>query len=108
MQYSQSSGMAWAPLGSLVVGVALLGTLPYLLRPELAVALPQEFFISGPALLRCPTCGWIEGKREIAPQVFEYTLRMGDGSVSVFQETLPTTWHVGERMLVIEGVDSPE
>ena len=64
---------------------------------------------------RCPHCGWIESKRQIAssaadPQslgIYEYTLRMGDGSSSVFQETLPATWRVGERVGVIEGRGPP-
>jgi len=51
----------------------------------------------------CTHCGRIESKREIAPRVYEYTLRMADGSSRVFQETLPTTWRVGERVGVIEG-----
>jgi hypothetical protein len=49
----------------------------------------------------CGHCGRIEAKREVAPRVYEYTLRMADGSSSVFQETLPTTWRVGERVGVI-------
>jgi hypothetical protein len=100
--------MAWPPLSAAIVGVALFGMGSYLLRPAVALELVQPFFVAGPALLRCPSCGWIEGKREITPKVFEYTLRMGDGSVSLFQETLPTTWHLGERMVVIEGIDSPD
>jgi len=51
----------------------------------------------------CAHCGWIESKREIDLRVYEYTLRMADGSRSVFQEALPTTWRVGERVGVIEG-----
>src|SRR5881394_497479 len=61
---------------------------------------------------RCPHCGWIESKREILPEVgnpsiariFEYTLRRTNGSLSVFQETLPATWRLGERVVVIDGV----
>ena len=52
----------------------------------------------------CAHCGRIESKREVALRVYEYTLRMADGSRSVFQETLPTTWRVGERVGVIAGM----
>jgi hypothetical protein len=61
----------------------------------------------------CPHCGWIESKREILPEVadplvariYEYTLRRANGSLSVFRETLPTTWRLGERVVVIDGTD---
>jgi hypothetical protein len=36
-------------------------------------------------------------------QVYEYTLRMADGSSSVFQETLPASWRLRERLMVIDG-----
>jgi hypothetical protein len=63
---------------------------------------------------RCPHCGWIESKREILPEVadplvariYEYTLRRADGSLSVFRETLPATWRLGERVVVIDGTGS--
>jgi hypothetical protein len=62
---------------------------------------------------RCPQCGWIESKREILPEVadplvariYEYTLRRANGSLSVFRETLPATWRLGERVVVIDGTD---
>ena len=61
---------------------------------------------------RCPHCGWIESKREIlaavanpaALAIYEYTVRMGDGTSSVFREQLPVSWRLGERLIVIEGV----
>jgi hypothetical protein len=63
---------------------------------------------------RCASCGWIESKREIASSVvdphslgvYEYTLRMADGSSRVFRETLPTTWRLGERLTLIDGRDA--
>lgn len=72
-------------------------------------ALPAQAELRVPAARHCSHCGRIESKREIAPsaadplalRVYEYTLRMPDGSSSVFQETLPTTWRVGERVGVI-------
>lgn len=62
------------------------------------------------AARRCPHCGWIESKRQIPssvadPQslgIYEYTLRMRDGSSRVFRETLPASWRVGERLTLID------
>jgi len=62
---------------------------------------------------RCPHCGRIESKREIvpkladplSPKIYEYTLRMADGSSRVFQEALPVSWRVGERLTLIDGED---
>jgi hypothetical protein len=56
---------------------------------------------------RCRQCGWIETRHEILPRVFEYTVRMADGSSRVFQETLPTSWRLGERLTVIDGDAAP-
>ena len=70
-------------------------------------ALPQQPALKIAIGGHCANCGWIEAKREIEPRVYEYTLRMGDGSSSVFQETLPATWRVGERVGVIEGRGPP-
>jgi len=63
---------------------------------------------------RCPHCGRIESKRQIppgatdphAPAVYEYTVRMTDGSSSIFEQALPANWRVGERLTVI-GVARP-
>lgn len=74
------------------------------------VALPAQVEVTAHAV-RCPHCGWIESKREIRPsvaephalQVYAYTLRMADGSSSEFQETLPASWRLGERLMVIDG-----
>lgn len=62
---------------------------------------------------RCPHCGRIESKREIvpsvadprSPRIYEYTLRMADGSSRVFREALPASWRVGERLTFIDGRD---
>ena len=72
---------------------------------------PPPLLLSGPHVPRCPNCGWIEAKRELAPlagdpqalRIYEYTLRMRDGSMRVFQETLPTSWRLGERVMLIES-----
>jgi len=78
---------------------------------EEAPALLAPAGIAAREARRCPHCGWIESKREVLPQVadpgvprvYEYTLRMADGSSSVFSEALPTTWRVRERVVVIDG-----
>jgi hypothetical protein len=54
---------------------------------------------------RCPNCGWIESKRKLpqsadAAAVYEYTVRMADGSSSTFEQALPASWRVGERLTV--------
>lgn len=59
---------------------------------------------------RCESCGWIQSRREIlpavseprAPMVYEYTVRMADGSSSIFLEEL-ATWRLGERLVLIAG-----
>ena len=79
-----------------------------------AVAPPAQVELTVDAVGRCPRCGWIESKREIVPGVadlhspktYEYTLRMADGSSTVFEEALPASWRVGERLTVV-GVARP-
>ena len=64
----------------------------------------------------CPHCGRIESKRKLPPDathphasaVYEYTVRMTDGSSSVFEQALPATWRVGERLTVIGAVRPPD
>ena len=78
-------------------------------------ALPEQAGLRIAPVRHCAHCGRIESKREIVPRVadplalrvYEYTLRMPDGSSRVFQETLPATWRVGERVGVIEGSEPP-
>jgi hypothetical protein len=77
-------GVVWIPTS--IGGEALT---------ELAAQVEGE-----PAGAGCRHCGWIESKREVSPQMYEYTVRMRDGSRSVFQEALPVTWRQGERLLV--------
>jgi hypothetical protein len=112
MQLNQSSAAVWPVLSAAMLGAALWSTLIYLSEAEAPSAFAPPFLLSGPAPLKCPSCGWIEDKREIvpgtidasAPKTYEYTLRMADGSVSLFRETMPTKWHLGERMTLIEGI----
>ena len=63
------------------------------------------------ASLRCTHCGWIESKRAIAPDVadpaaaaiYEYTVRMADGSLRVFRQEPSVRWRVGERLILLPG-----
>jgi hypothetical protein len=55
-----------------------------------ALALPAQAVL--PAARRCPYCGSIESKR------------FGDGSSRVFQEELPVSWRLGERLIFIDGL----
>jgi hypothetical protein len=36
-----------------------------------------------------------------AVRSYEYTVRMHDGSSSVFQQALPASWRLGERLTII-------
>lgn len=65
---------------------------------------------------RCLHCGRIESKREIGPSAedphaaagYEYTVRMQDGSGSVFREEHPSGWREGERLIVIKGAGAAD
>ena len=78
-----------------------------------AIAPPALVELTLRNVRRCPHCGWIESKREIAPPSadahallsYEYTVRMGDGSSHVFREEMPVSWRQGERLIFIEGSD---
>src|SRR6185295_18828047 len=100
---------AWPALAATVAGVMLFGALADVFEP-VAAAEAAPFLLGGPRA-GCASCGWIEAKRELVPllaadplarRVYEYTLRMQDGSKSVFQETLPASWHIGERVVLVE------
>ena len=117
----ESSTAAWPALcaavaGVLLAGVLLLGAVAQLFVrvafPRVAADVdPPPLLLAGPHVPRCPNCGWIEAKRELAPldgepqalRIYEYTLRMQDGSMRVFQETLPASWRLGERVMLIES-----
>src|SRR5881394_2673927 len=112
MQRRQSSFAAWPVLGAAAAAVVLFGALAQVLEPVAAPALPP-LLLAGPHTHGCESCGWIEAKRELAPlfaadpqalRVYEYTLRMQDGSMSMFQETLPTSWRLGEGVVLIEDM----
>ena len=60
---------------------------------------------------RCTHCGWIESKQQIgldvadlhAPAIYEYTVRMANGSLRVFREGPAVRWRVGERLMLLAG-----
>ena len=60
---------------------------------------------------RCAHCGWIESTREIGPDIadpaaaaiYEYTVRMADGSLRVFRQEPSVRWRVGERLILFAG-----
>ena len=96
------------------IGIALgAAWLPGSTRIDEKAAMPPALVeLTIGAGRRCAHCGWIESKREIppgaadsrAPGSYEYTVRMTDGSSSVFQQALPASWRFGERLTVIGGV----
>ena len=65
-----------------------------------------EVEVVAPRATRCPACGWIESRRDIpgvdAVQVYEYVLRMTDGSSRVFREALSPR-RLRERVTYIDG-----
>lgn len=97
------------PFFLLVLLLMLLGALgvtwfPRAARLEaMAVAPRAEAELAVQDVRRCPQCGWIESKREVQPSTYEYTVRMADGSSSVFLEVLPASWRLRERLIVIGG-----
>ena len=94
------------------VGIALgVASVPGAVRIESIALAPAQAELAAQAVRRCPHCGWIESKREVLPstadpralRAYEYTVRMADGSASVFLEVLPTSWRLRERLIVIGG-----
>jgi hypothetical protein len=111
---------AWRALCAVAAVVVLFGVAVILLdvtwiprwtgvgvRTDAPLAQPEPAVHSP----RCPHCGWIESKYPIASSVagphplgiYEYTVRMSDGSSRVFRETLPASWRLGERLTHIDG-----
>src|SRR4051812_10348512 len=88
--------LLWA--GAVALHVASLPASAAIDAEELVRRAPAEPAVG--ALGHCAYCGWIESKREVLPDTYEYVARMNDGTTRVFREPLPTTWRLGERMLV--------
>lgn len=116
VQHYQSSSAAWSVLLACAAGGLLFFAVADLFGSSALALAPEQLSLSGLHPRHCARCGRIEAKRELAPltadpqalKVYEYTLRMPDGSTSVFQETLPTSWRVGERLMLIEASDALE
>jgi hypothetical protein len=97
-------------LGLGVVKLADLG-----LSPAIAAAPPAIVELGGRARPRCVHCGWIESRHEVLPgigdapgaSVHEYTLRMDDGTSTIFREPQNSGWRVGERLQMIDGFGTP-
>ena len=99
----------------------LLG--PLLSALPLALLAACESSDSGSALVaapaaprRCAYCGWIESKREVQPVaagsgatlVYEYTVRMPDGSSGVFRENQPSSWREGQQLIFLKGAGAAD
>lgn len=108
------AGWTWAALMAFLGAAAVmvgLGSDPGSSGGKTGDALAEQGDVAVREGRRCTHCGWIESKREVAPgaadpaaaQIYEYTVRMGDGSSSVFREQLPVTWRVRERLIFIDG-----
>ena len=88
---------------------ALCALVPLMLaaceNPESAGAPGVEVARDAPR--HCGHCGWIESKRELRPAdaavVYEYTVRMADGSSGVFRDTQPSTLREGERLIYLKS-----
>jgi hypothetical protein len=114
----QPESWAWrvpSVAAALAVLLSTAGLALYVIHTQTAV-LPSRAEAAGAAVRRCSHCGWIESKREVPPAgtqarvpvAYEYTVRMADGSRSVFRETLPVSWRVGERLISIGGTSAGE
>ncbi len=104
--------LPWAPL--LVAALALLLLAGAAGNPFAAIPVSPEALAqsepAAPATRRCPECGWIEARRDIASgtdnraiRIQEYTVRMVDGSSRVFTGGPADRWRLGERLIYIDG-----
>jgi hypothetical protein len=86
------------------------GAAAYFLSVPAPSSVEPQQISAGPSA-RCAGCGWIESKSRLAPASAEpnalpsyrYTVRMRDGSTRVFDEQLPASWRIGERLIQIDG-----
>jgi len=62
---------------------------------------PLSAAAPAPRRLRCEECGWIESMRET-----EITVRLQDGSSRVIVDAHRGRLRLGERVMIIDGVDS--
>jgi hypothetical protein len=102
--------MPWmVPLSvAAAVALLLLGSalaIPLFAGPSEAQTEPESR-----STRRCPECGWIVAKRDIASgadnrsiRIQEYTVRMIDGSSRVFTGGPSDRWRLGEPLKFIDG-----
>ena len=101
-----SGGGAAATLAA-IAGIVFLGCAAY--APDADPGLLQAAALPATAEQRCQGCGWIESHRELGAldskdgtlAVFQYTVRMRDGSSRVFEELPGVKWRLGERLIYI-------
>ncbi|HEX9182925.1 MAG TPA: hypothetical protein VF876_06670 [Burkholderiales bacterium] len=82
---------------------------------DVAEQRPARIPYKASAAWRCAHCGRIESKRKRGPEAsdplaaptYEYTVRMANGSGREFREQSPVSWRVGERLIYIDGMQSP-
>ena len=90
-----------AALSALLALLAACESTRVVVAPDRALDAPR----------RCTHCGWIESKQQIgldvadlhAPAIYEYTVRMANGSLRVFREGPAVRWRVGERLMLLAG-----
>jgi hypothetical protein len=83
-------------------------------RARVAVAAPAA---TSRGRSRCPECGVVQSMRTIestgedAPEavmktVYEVTVRLRDGTTTVFTAAVPRDWRPGSRVIVIAGAEA--
>lgn len=81
------------------------------LAPETAAALlPAAAAGKARARKRCAACGVVESIRRIdpveaLPATYEFTVRLRDGSMRLSSDTSRAKWRVGDRIMLIGGLD---
>jgi hypothetical protein len=74
----------------------------------LAAALPVAPSEAAKSRANCDECGVIASMRQVAalenaPEFYEMTVRLRDGSTRVFRDASPTNWRPGARLVLIDG-----
>lgn len=91
-----------------VLGPALATALQPAAGPlQVAAPLPAAV-VPEPPRSRCPGCGVVEAIRPLppvggVPAGFEFTVRLRDGSIRTSTTPSPTSWRVGDRIILIGG-----
>jgi hypothetical protein len=98
--FLEGSGSAFRDIGSLV---------PERI-PSQPVAAPRVALPEGGA--RCAHCGIVVSTERLAPvgdapAMYQVTVRLADRSTRVFSDSNAPRWRPGERIVIIEGGNSP-